>query len=192
MPSPQKTITAIALVFLLVSLVPGQTESPWVSWAPADDGFSVLLPGTPDVQKQQTPILGNNYEMRMYTSIEAKSGLVFIVVMQELPTVTAVLTPDKKLDSFMGGFQEGFSKSLPNMKVEMKLERDLALKGNYGRQYGVSVAETRGLARVYDGGHRVYLLMAMGGSETHARRSEERRVGKECGYQCRSRWSPYH
>ena len=21
---------------------------------------------------------------------------------------------------------------------------------------------------------------------------EERRVGKECGYQCRSRWSPYH
>ena len=25
-----------------------------------------------------------------------------------------------------------------------------------------------------------------------AHRSEERRVGKECGYQCRSRWSPYH
>src|SRR3546814_15344146 len=23
-------------------------------------------------------------------------------------------------------------------------------------------------------------------------RSEERRVGKECGSQCRSRWSPYH
>ena len=22
--------------------------------------------------------------------------------------------------------------------------------------------------------------------------TEERRVGKECGYQCRSRWSPYH
>ena len=26
----------------------------------------------------------------------------------------------------------------------------------------------------------------------HRARSEERRVGKECGYQCRSRWSPYH
>ena len=23
-------------------------------------------------------------------------------------------------------------------------------------------------------------------------RSEERRVGKECSYGCRSRWSPYH
>ena len=25
-----------------------------------------------------------------------------------------------------------------------------------------------------------------------AKRSEERRVGKECLHQCRSRWSPYH
>src|SRR3546814_18192583 len=25
-----------------------------------------------------------------------------------------------------------------------------------------------------------------------SRRSEERRVGKECGSTCRSRWSPYH
>ena len=24
------------------------------------------------------------------------------------------------------------------------------------------------------------------------KRSEERRVGKECGSTCRSRWSPYH
>src|SRR3546814_7507629 len=27
---------------------------------------------------------------------------------------------------------------------------------------------------------------------TTAGRSEERRVGKECGSTCRSRWSPYH
>src|SRR3546814_13059735 len=27
---------------------------------------------------------------------------------------------------------------------------------------------------------------------TGARRSEERRVGKECVSQCRSRWAPYH
>ena len=28
--------------------------------------------------------------------------------------------------------------------------------------------------------------------ERHSRRSEERRVGKECFDACRSRWSPYH
>ena len=27
---------------------------------------------------------------------------------------------------------------------------------------------------------------------TRVPRSEERRVGKECGLLCRSRWSPYH
>ena len=28
--------------------------------------------------------------------------------------------------------------------------------------------------------------------EKERERSEERRVGKECLHQCRSRWSPYH
>ena len=31
-----------------------------------------------------------------------------------------------------------------------------------------------------------------GGAARSARRSEERRVGKECSLTCRSRWSPYH
>ena len=34
--------------------------------------------------------------------------------------------------------------------------------------------------------------VADGGSEHVVARSEERRVGKECSKQCRSRWSPYH
>ena len=29
-------------------------------------------------------------------------------------------------------------------------------------------------------------------AKTPMLRSEERRVGKECGQMCRSRWSPYH
>src|SRR3546814_2147524 len=32
----------------------------------------------------------------------------------------------------------------------------------------------------------------IGGGRTGDRRSEERRVGKECVSTCRSRWSPYH
>ena len=30
------------------------------------------------------------------------------------------------------------------------------------------------------------------GLESRDKRSEERRVGKECWHVCRSRWSPYH
>ena len=39
---------------------------------------------------------------------------------------------------------------------------------------------------------RLYTEMVTTGALLHGGRSEERRVGKECGYQCRSRWSPYH
>ena len=35
-------------------------------------------------------------------------------------------------------------------------------------------------------------LQSLGPSETFNKRSEERRVGKECTSWCRSRWSPYH
>src|SRR3546814_11604079 len=43
-------------------------------------------------------------------------------------------------------------------------------------------------------GYLMTWLMASGtmGAETAYRRSEERRVGKECVSTCRSRWSPYH
>src|SRR3546814_368947 len=35
-------------------------------------------------------------------------------------------------------------------------------------------------------------IQALRSSHGRAKRSEERRVGKECGRTCRSRWSPYH
>ena len=35
-------------------------------------------------------------------------------------------------------------------------------------------------------------INAAGGILGRKRRSEERRVGKECSVTCRSRWSPYH
>src|SRR3546814_17499511 len=42
-----------------------------------------------------------------------------------------------------------------------------------------------------DGAVRIGKIIA-GNAEAMALRSEERRVGKECGSTCRSRWSPSH
>ena len=38
----------------------------------------------------------------------------------------------------------------------------------------------------------IALVVTLAMAGTIARRSEERRVGKECAITCRSRWSPYH
>ena len=35
-------------------------------------------------------------------------------------------------------------------------------------------------------------INALLGARLQPKRSEERRVGKECVFLCRSRWSPYH
>src|SRR3546814_12430890 len=40
--------------------------------------------------------------------------------------------------------------------------------------------------------NRSYLLAPNGAIAWQDKRSEERRVGKECVSTCRSRWSPYH
>src|SRR3546814_17446551 len=47
--------------------------------------------------------------------------------------------------------------------------------------------------RVFHEGIELFMLgMARDRSKVRLKRSEERRVGKECVSTCRSRWSPYH
>ena len=45
--------------------------------------------------------------------------------------------------------------------------------------------------RGYDG-MNTNAVAERAGVNVASQRSEERRVGKECSQQCRSRWSPYH
>ena len=61
---------------------------------------------------------------------------------------------------------------------------------------GVAIAASRWAAHMHTCAHRCTQLRVclsnMGRPKSTVRRSEERRVGKECSEPCRSRWSPYH
>ena len=62
------------------------------------------------------------------------------------------------------------------------------------RESGVAVkdiSELTGFPEMLDGRVKTLHPKVHGGI-LHFRRSEERRVGKECEDLCRSRWSPYH
>lgn len=166
----------IALALLLVSLLtaqaavrPPQGASEWILVAPVGEGFSIRMPVKPEEQTDRVPVMGNTYQMRLYTGVDA-SGMVYMVAMQEFPSIAMALAPSKRLEQFMAGFKEGLAKSLITSggKLELMPERDLDLKGHFGRQYTLSFAESRGLVRAFDGSPRMYVLLVMGADEKNS------------------------
>lgn len=163
-----------SLLLLLVSTAFARSSPPtddWLVLTPAGEGFSIKMPVKPEAETQWVPLLGNNYQLRLYTGVHEPTGLLYMVVMQEFPSVVGVLEPAKRLDKFMGGFKEGLGESLASAvggKFDLVFDRDLALDGNLGRQYKLTVGESRGLVRAFDRGRRVYMLMVLGADEKNA------------------------
>ena len=142
-------------------------ETPaWVTVTPDTGGFSVLMPTKPVLETDQAAIAGNKYATNTYSASEAGSGNIYLVITQETPTITQALSTAKRMDHFVVGFREGFGEG--KVKAEVNYDRELALDGRYGRQYKFAYAETRGILRAYDGGKRMYVLLALGGDEQNA------------------------
>lgn len=168
----------IAAPLLLVSFlmastiaVPRQGAGEWIAIAPTDEGFSILMPVKPDEQLDRVPMMGNTYKMHLFTSVEESSGTLYMVIMQEFPAISGVLTPAARLDKFMEGFKEGLIKSLASSvggKTDLQPDRDLDLKGHPGRQYTLALGESHGLVRTFDAGRRVYVLLVLGGDEKNS------------------------
>jgi len=164
----------LLLAFLVAPALaaPVYKAGDWIVIAPPNEGFSIQLPVKPEEQTDRSTLQSNTYKMRLYTSYDEATGLLYMVVMQEFPELSGVLTPAVRLDKFMEGFKEGFAKSLAEsaaVKVDLQADRDLSLKGAaIGRQYILSVGETRGLVRAFDANPRNYVLIVVGGDEKNA------------------------
>lgn len=159
---------ALLLTLLLTTQAaecPLQGAREWTLIAPIGEGFSIRMPLKPEEQTDRVPMMGNTYLMRLYTAGDETSGLLYMVAMQEFPSLAAALEPSKRLEQFMNGFKEGFARSMSSggIKVEFTPERDLDLKGHLGRQYKLSAGESRGLVRAFDASNRMYVLLVMGG-----------------------------
>ena len=163
-----KTFIGIAVIALIFAGSARAQSDTWKVITPEGEGFSVKLPINPEISSDRVPIMGNVYQMRLYTATDRQTGLLCMVVMQEFPSVTGALTPAKRLDAFVNGFKSGLGESLSSAvggKFEMTLDRELNLGRNIGRQYFLSIGESRGLVRAYDGGRRAYVLLILGAQE---------------------------
>lgn len=159
------------LLALSSSPTQAQTVLEWITLSPVNEGFTVQLPVKPDEETDRVTLMGNAYKMRLYTAIDESDGMLYMVVMQEFPTLAGVLTPAARLDQFMEGFKEGLNKSIGNAttKVDLQPDRDLDLKGKLGRQFKLAFGETHGLVRAFDVSPRVYVLLVMGADEKNSR-----------------------
>lgn len=169
-----RLVGPLGLLLLLWLSVPAaalnQGATDWVVVAPAGEGFSVSLPIKPQEQTERMALMGNSYQMRLYTSVDEADGLLYMTIMQEFPSLFEVLTPSEKLDKFMEGFEEGFSQSIgsADTKFDLQPDRDLDLEGQAGRQYKLTFGETRGLVRCFDGKLRMYVVLVMGADEENS------------------------
>lgn len=166
-----RIVTFAFVVFtplFVFQLVAAQSEpaADWVSVAPDGSGFSVLMPAKPEVATEQSPIGANKYQTSTYTKADPNTGNVYLLVTQDLPNVTQTLTAARRMDEFVTGFKQGFGDG--KTKVEMIYDRDLDLDGRYGRQYAFSYGARSGIVRAYDGGNRIYVLLAVGGDERNS------------------------
>ena len=59
--------------------------------------------------------------------------------------------------------------------------------------YRNKISEFDGVSIIkFDEANKIISVKEFQSNSRHIYRSEERRVGKECSSECRSRWSPYH
>src|SRR3546814_17157761 len=85
----------------------------------------------------------------------------------------------------------------PTRVTEMDRQKIAVLVPTTGANaaLGQSIANAANLALLDSGNQQIKLTIyntAGGAALAAQRRSEERRVGKECVSTCRSRWSPFH
>lgn len=174
--SRSAVFTMLALAIVFVSAPPhvrSQTTGDWQLVAPPGEGFSVRMPGKPEAENTTYPINGEHYRSHMYTFADPATRQYYLVVMQEFPKIVEALRPADRMEHFMSGFVSGFKQSLAASMggmptVDMKLERELNLKGRGGRQYSLAINETKGLLRAYDGASRMYMLLILGGEKSAA------------------------
>ena len=135
------------------------SESEWQTFAPANGGFSVLMPGLPDNQSQSM----NGVFVSRYEVLHAGSGSMFSVTFLDLnpnalrPNSLEVLTNARR-DSLAD-----------KSKGRVTAETPITLGGVAGREFQIFAPDAGLLiARVYlvkiGGGHRLYELVAAGPS----------------------------
>src|SRR3712207_3194342 len=158
------------------------------------------LPGNPTTVVKNMPGAVSRQAANHIYNIAPKDGTVIATIARGLPTDELMGAPGIRFDSqkltWIGSMNNEVSVGVawhtsPVKTLEEAREREMIVGGiadslMFARLMNAVLGTRFKIISGYRSGGEVSLALERG--ELHGRRSEERRVGKEC----RSRWSPYH
>jgi hypothetical protein len=159
------THLAVAQTTRIHSFLPAPrvTQDSGVIVAPADEEFTVNLPGQPKTGVERLIINGKNVDIRFYglvangveCAVLSVSGLgseMANLAYTLMLNYYARLVPTSPLDDV----QEGAN------TVEATYQRDVTLNGYNGREYAIHVRNRTGQLRFFNAGKKFYVAVASG------------------------------
>jgi hypothetical protein len=124
------------------------------AFSPDGGGFSIMLPGTPELQTQTVNTAAGPIVVKMY--IVNDNGMAYIVSYNDYPQEAMdQTTPEQVLD----GARDG---AVANVYGKLLSETILSLDGYPGRQINVGVGDNGIKARIYLVNNRLYNVMVSG------------------------------
>jgi hypothetical protein len=181
MPSLSRLLAAVATIALIAAACAGQqktdnqqasstieeipneggdTSAPPVDAAPqlgtvnAEEGFSVKMPGQPQVQRQKVTIPAGDVATAAY-SLQTPEGVIFSVSIADYPEKVVAARP---AEAFLNEGRDGLTNQL---KGTVSNEQEVTVDGYPGKSYTVSSPNGEVKARNYLVGPRLYTMLVL-------------------------------
>ncbi|MCP3100668.1 hypothetical protein LZ198_17500 [Myxococcus sp. K15C18031901] len=120
----------------------------------AEEGFSVKMPGQPQVQRQKVNIPAGEVSTAAY-SLQTPEGVIYSVSIADYPEKVVASRP---AEAFLNEGRDGLTNQL---KGTVSNEQELTLDGYPGKSYTVSSPNGEVRARNYLVGPRLYTMLVL-------------------------------
>ena len=127
---------------------------PQLTTVNAEEGFSVKMPGQPQVQRQKVTIPAGEVATAAY-SLQTPEGVIFSVSTADYPEKVVAARP---AEAFLNEGRDGLTNQL---KGTVSNEQELTIDGYPGKSYTVSSPNGEVKARNYLVGPRLYTMLVL-------------------------------
>jgi hypothetical protein len=154
------------IVYVTLLQLPAFGQTPPVKWqllAPADEEFTVLLPGKPEIDVQKKPFGQLTLTATTYLLVSEEGPMFLITSVGGMQDFAAIMSEKEGLTAYANGFWEGFfqpakDKGLPTGATQL---RELRLNGHAGAAYDIVFGSMSGSAHVYRTAKKFYVALIL-------------------------------